>query len=98
MYLERLKGDGICWRSFTEPWIDSAGPFRDVIISLLASLAAQENIRLSERIRAGLDRAKREGTKTGNPIGRPRVVFRRDRIIELRMQGLSWQQSLDKWA
>jgi DNA invertase Pin-like site-specific DNA recombinase len=91
-YLERLKGDGISWRSFTEPWIDSAGPFRDVIISLLASLAAQEKIRLSERIRAGLDRAKREGTKTGNPVGRPRVVFRRDRIIELRTQGLSWQQ------
>ena len=91
-YLERLKSDGVCWRSFTEPWIDSAGPFRDVIISLLASLAAQEKVRLSERIRAGLDRARREGTGTGKPIGRPRVVFRRDRIVELRTQGLSWQQ------
>jgi DNA invertase Pin-like site-specific DNA recombinase len=37
-----------------EPWINSAGPFRDVTISLLASLAKQEQIRISERVRAGL--------------------------------------------
>ena len=41
-YLELLESYGIRWRSLTEPWIDSAGPFRDVIISLLASLAKQE--------------------------------------------------------
>ena len=43
-YLELLKSYGVRWRSLTEPWIDSAGPFRDVIISLLASLAKQERV------------------------------------------------------
>ena len=41
-YLELIESCGVHWRSLTEPWIDSAGPFRDVIISLLASLAKQE--------------------------------------------------------
>jgi DNA invertase Pin-like site-specific DNA recombinase len=55
-YLEQLEHYGIRWRSYTEPWIDSAGPFRDVVISLLASLAKQERIRIRERVNAGLQR------------------------------------------
>jgi DNA invertase Pin-like site-specific DNA recombinase len=91
-HLERLESCGVHWRSLTEAWIDSAGPFREVIISLLASLAKQERIRISERVRAGLNRAKAGGTKSGRPIGRPRVVCRRDLIVQLRQQGLSWRQ------
>ena len=89
-YLETLEGYGVRWRSLTEPWLDSAGPLRDVIISLLASLAKQERTPISERIKAGLARAKSGGTRSGQPIGRPRVVFCRDLVIELRGQGLSW--------
>ncbi len=72
-YLEQLENCGIRWRSFTEPWIDSAGPFRDVVISLLASLAKQERTRLKERVKAGLDRyrhdynAGRVGERGANP-------------------------------
>lgn len=91
-YLELLEGYGIRWRSLTEPWIDSAGPFRDVIISLLASLAKQERIRISERVRAGMVRARQYGTRSGRPIGRPSCVFRRDQAIELRSQGHSWRE------
>jgi DNA invertase Pin-like site-specific DNA recombinase len=61
-YLEQLENYGIRRRSFTEPWIDSAGPFRDVVISLLASLAKQERIRLKERVKAGLDRYRDEAS------------------------------------
>ena len=90
-YLELLESYGVRWRSLTEPWIDSAGPFRDVIISLLASLAKQERVRISERVRAGLTRAKQFGTRSGRSIGRPRALFQRDRALELRKQGLSWR-------
>jgi DNA invertase Pin-like site-specific DNA recombinase len=90
-YLELLESYGVRWRSLTEPWIDSAGPFRDVIISLLASLAKQERVRISERVRAGLTRAKQYGTRSGRSIGRPRKLFHRDRALELRRQGLSWR-------
>ena len=90
-YLELLESYGVHWRSLTEPWIDSAGPFRDVIISLLASLAKQERVRISERVRAGLTRARQYGTRSGGSIGRPRALFQRDRALELRRQGLSWR-------
>jgi DNA invertase Pin-like site-specific DNA recombinase len=95
-YLELLESYGVRWRSLMEPWIDSAGPFRDVIVSLLASLAHQERVRLSERIRAGMDRAKTGGTRSGKPIGRPRAVFRRDEAQALRKVGLSWGQIAKK--
>jgi DNA invertase Pin-like site-specific DNA recombinase len=91
-YLELLETYGVRWRSLTEPWIDRAGPFRDVIISLLASLAKQERVRISERVRAGLTRAKQYGTRSGRAIGRPAALFRRDQALELRTQGLSWRK------
>ena len=91
-YLRALESYGVRWRSLTEAWIDSAGPFRDVIISLLASLAEQERVRLRERVCAGLERARATGTRSGKAIGRPRTIFRRDQVRNLRKDGLSWQQ------
>ena len=76
-------------RSLTEEWIDNAGPFRDVVISLLASLAKQERVRIQERVRAGLERAKVKGTKSGRAIGRPKAVFDRGLAKQLRQEGMS---------
>jgi hypothetical protein len=57
----------LSWKSDT----DSTGPFRDFVISLLASLAQQARMRIQERVRAGLERAKVKGTGSGKAIGRP---------------------------
>jgi DNA invertase Pin-like site-specific DNA recombinase len=89
-HLEVLESYGVRWRSLTEPWIDSAGPFRDVVIALIASLAKQERVRLSQRVKAGLERARKEGTRSGREIGRPKVIFDREKVVWLRSQGLSW--------
>lgn len=35
-YLERLTACGVEWRSFTEQFFDSCGPFRDAVISIFA--------------------------------------------------------------
>jgi len=91
-YLQRLNSYGINWRSHTEQYLDSCGVFRDAVLAILAAVAKQERIRISERTRAGLDRAREKGTRSGRPIGRPRVVFRRDQVPELRREGLSWRQ------
>jgi DNA invertase Pin-like site-specific DNA recombinase len=91
-YLRRLDESGVRFRSFTEPYLDSCGMFRDAVISILAVIAKQERIRLSERVRAGLDRALTSGTRSGKPVGRPRAVFRRDIVLELRKEGRSWSQ------
>ena len=46
---------GVGWRSYTEQFLDSVGPFRDAVLAILATLAKQERIRIGERTRAGLD-------------------------------------------
>jgi DNA invertase Pin-like site-specific DNA recombinase len=66
-YLTQLDGWGIGWRSFQEQWFDSCGPFKDAVISIMATLAEQERVSISLRTLAGLRRARREGKKLGRP-------------------------------
>ena len=65
VHLTRLDSYGVAWRSFMEPFFDSCGIMRDVVISIMATLAEQERIAISERTKAGLQRAKRAGRKFG---------------------------------
>ena len=91
-YLNLLGSYGVSFRSFTEAYLDSCGFFKEAIIAILGAIAKQERVRISERVRAGLDRAKQHGTRSGNPIGRPKAIFRRDEAVELRKKGLSWRE------
>ncbi len=90
--LNQLTSWGVAYRSFTEPYLDSAGVFSEAIIAILATLAKQERVRLQERIKAGLARARENGTASGREIGRPRIILDRDRVASLRAQGLSWSK------
>ena len=65
-HLEWLTFHGVAWRSHTESYLDSAGIFKDVLISIMGTLAKQERIKISERTKAGLARVKAKGL----PIGR----------------------------
>ena len=91
-HLERLDSFGVAWRSHTEQYLDSCGIFREAVLAILATVAKQERIRLGERTRAGMERVREKGCRSGRPVGRPRVVFRRDKVAELRKEGLSWRQ------
>ena len=66
-YLQILDEYGITYRSYAEPYIDSSGIFKDVIIALLSTLAKQERVRISERVHAGLARARQQGRIGGRP-------------------------------
>ena len=68
--------------------LDSCGPFKDVVISLMATLAKQEKLRISERTKAGLQRARR----AGKTLGRPRVDVDIEKLIKLQESGLSLRQ------
>lgn len=85
-YLNRLSSYGIKWRSLTEQYIDSCGIFADAVISIMAVIARQENVRRSERTKAGLARARDKG----KILGRRRVLVNADVIRRLRASGLSW--------
>lgn len=63
--LRRLDAAGVRYISVTEQWLDSMGVFRDAIIGMLAAVAKMERDRLSERVKAGLDRARKKGQRLG---------------------------------
>jgi DNA invertase Pin-like site-specific DNA recombinase len=83
--LQTLTSYGVGWKSYTEQYLDSCGVFRDAVLSILATIAKQERIRLSERTLAGLEKARRQG-RVG---GRPRVITDRAKVRELRAKGRS---------
>jgi DNA invertase Pin-like site-specific DNA recombinase len=84
-HLELLTSYGVAWKSYTEQYFDSCGIFRDAVISIAATLAKQERLKISERTLAGLERARKEG-RIG---GRPRVVTDRRKVAKLRAAGKS---------
>jgi DNA invertase Pin-like site-specific DNA recombinase len=91
-HLQRLSAHGVGYRSFTEQYLDSCGVFKDAVLSILATIAKQERIRLSERTLAGLEKARREG-RVG---GRPRAVVNRDRIERMHDEGLTMIEIADQ--
>jgi len=91
-YIKRLKTHGVQFVSFTEEHFRTTGPAGELMIAVAAWIAKQERIRIKERVRAGMERAKVTGTRSGQPIGRPKVIFRRDEVQQLREDGLSWSQ------
>jgi len=95
-YLQRLTSYGVAFKSFTEEYLDGTGMFRDAVISILATIAKQERVRLSERVTAGLERARAKG-RVG---GRPRIRRDRDKdakiIRQLRDEGQSYSEIADE--
>jgi DNA invertase Pin-like site-specific DNA recombinase len=67
-HLQRLTGYGVGYRSYTEQYLDTCGIFKDAVIAILATIAKQERMRISERIKAGLERATKAGRKAGQPL------------------------------
>jgi DNA invertase Pin-like site-specific DNA recombinase len=66
-YLKELKDHGVNYKSFTEPYLDSLGPFGDVLVSMLATIAAQDLLKISENTKAALAKKKAAGVQLGAP-------------------------------
>jgi DNA invertase Pin-like site-specific DNA recombinase len=71
--LERLRGWGIGLRSYSEPWLDTTSPFGEALYYITVAYAQLERGILRERVKAGMDRARKQGHR----IGRPKVTERR---------------------
>jgi len=65
--LENLK---INWHSYSDPYMSSLGQFRDVVISLMATISKAEREKISQRTKAGLERVRQSGKKIGRPKGK----------------------------
>jgi DNA invertase Pin-like site-specific DNA recombinase len=87
-HIRRLTSYGVAFESYTERHFRTTGPAGELMLAIAAWIAKQERIRISERTKAGLARARRQGKVPG----RPKRVFRRDEVVRLRdVEHLSWR-------
>ena len=89
--MEEFRSLGVDFVSHQEA-LDTSTPMGKAMFTIIAAMAELERSVIRERVVAGLDHARLRGTKSGRPVGRPRVVFRRDMVGQLRQGGLSWSQ------
>ncbi len=90
-HLQRLTSYGVHYRSFAELYLDSTGIFKEAVIGILAAVAKQERVRLSERTIAGLERARAQGRVGGRPKAEDDFKLV-SRVNALRAEGKSIRQ------
>ena len=90
-YLSLLSQFKVAFRSYMEPYIDTSNPMGEAIVAILAALAKQESVRRSERVKAGMQRARNEGKRLG---GRRRR-FTHEEFSRLMKTGFSTQDLMD---
>ena len=61
--LKELENLNIEWDSYQEQFFRSVGAFKDVVLSVLATVAKLEREKISERTKAGLRHAKNVGKR-----------------------------------
>ena len=67
-YLQLLASHGVAFRSFTEEHLSTENEFvRNILLATLSSLAKLEREKISQRTKAGLERARAKGKVLGRP-------------------------------
>jgi DNA invertase Pin-like site-specific DNA recombinase len=67
-HLQRLASHGVAFRSFTEEHLSTENELvRNILLAVLASLAKLEREKISQRTKAGLERARARGKVLGRP-------------------------------
>jgi len=63
--LEALKGWGVGLKSYQEAWLDTTTPMGEMLYYITIAYAQLEKNLISERVKAGMDRAQRQGKRIG---------------------------------
>lgn len=74
--------------SVREPWLDTTGPVRKLLLAVFAWMTEQERLQIVERTKAGLERARRKGVQVGRP---PKAIDLAE-ARALRASGLSLRE------
>jgi putative DNA-invertase from lambdoid prophage Rac len=80
--LDRLGVDVL---SVREPWLDTRGPVRSLLIELCGYVVERDRLRKSDRVKSVLARMR----AAGRQIGRPPVIVNIEHALRLRSDGLS---------
>jgi len=62
------------------------------MFTIIGAMAELERNIIRERVLAGMEHARRHGTRSGKPVGRPIAIFDRAQALQFRSQGLSWRE------
>jgi DNA invertase Pin-like site-specific DNA recombinase len=69
-YLQQLDVCGVRFRSYTEPYLNTDNELiAHIVLGVTAHYAQAEAIRIGERTKAGLERARAQGKVLGRPDG-----------------------------
>ena len=69
-YLQRLDECGVSFKSYTEPFLDTDNELiAHIVLGVTSYYAQQEALRISDRTKAGLERARKQGKILGRPDG-----------------------------
>ena len=79
--IEELTAAGVAFVSIGES-IDTTSPTGRLLLGVLGSFAQFERERIRERVLAGLQRARTQGTRLGRPLARP-PIDRLQRVVGL---------------
>ena len=85
--LEEFRSLGIQFISYQEN-IDTSSPLGQALFTIVSAVAQLERDLIRERVSAGIRNARANGKK----LGRPKNTVNRERILELKTQGLSLRQ------
>lgn len=86
--LKEFQALGVDFISYQER-VDTTTPQGEMVFGFMASLAQFESSLISERVKAGMQRAKEEGTHVGRPPIPEKI---QQRIQELKEEGVSINQ------
>jgi DNA invertase Pin-like site-specific DNA recombinase len=84
--IQALEGHGVRFIAVTQGLdTDQANPASRFLLHVLGAAAEFERSLIRDRVSAGMKAAR----KAGKILGRPRLVFNRDEVRELRAKGMS---------
>jgi DNA invertase Pin-like site-specific DNA recombinase len=86
----KLDAAKVALVSVREPWADTTGPVRDLLVPVMAWVAEQERRRLLERLGAARARLEKEGRSWGRP--RRLTPAQLERVRAMKVQGKSDRQ------
>jgi len=93
-YINYLKELGIRFISYKESFFDTATSYSDILSPMFEWIADEEAKTISERTKAGIERAKREGIV----VGRPRSQVDGQAIVKLNLEGASLREISNKFG
>lgn len=67
--------------SYQESWTEAPGPVADLLYAITGWVAKMESERRSERTKAGMERAARQGKQIGRPLGAKDKKKRKRRVV-----------------